>query len=235
LFAIVCNFEHLMKISIIIPTYNEANYLASTLTRVKALEGDFEIVVVDGESSDATTQIARELGVAVVQAPRGRASQMNYGSSLAQGEVLLFLHADTRLPESTYRLITTVLSEPEVVGGCFRLRFDADCFGLRFSAFFTRFSVPLFHYGDSSYFVRTQVFRELQGYRSYPIMEDLDLWLRMRRCGKLKILTEPVVTSSRRFLRNGVLKQQTLGIALVLFFLLGVNPNRLKKFYGEVR
>jgi len=224
-----------VKISIIIPTYNEDGYLAATLTCAKALEGDFEVMVVDGGSSDATIQIAGELGVTTVQAPRGRASQMNYGSSLVQGEVLLFLHADTRLPKNTYSLITSIFSDPKVVGGCFRLSFDADRFGLRFSAFFTRFSLPLFHYGDSSYFVRTRVFRELQGYRSYPIMEDLDLWLRMRKCGKLKVLKEPVVTSSRRFLRNGVFKQQTLGIALVLLFLLGVSPNRLKKFYGEVR
>ena len=224
-----------MKLSVIIPTYNEASCLADTLTAAKALKGDFEIVVVDGGSSDATTQIARELGVTVAQAPRGRASQMNYGSALAHGEVLLFLHADTRLPKNTYPLIISIFSDPKVVGGCFRLSFDADRFGLRFSAFFTHFSLPIFHYGDSSYFVRTQVFRELQGYRSYPIMEDLDLWLRLRRRGKLKVLKEPVVTSSRRFLRNGVFKQQTLGIALVLLFLLGVSPNRLKKFYGEVR
>lgn len=224
-----------MKVSIIIPTYNEVGCLDRTLKAVTALAGDFEILVVDGGSCDGTVEIAKKMNIAIYQAPKGRASQMNFGGELAQGDVLLFLHADTILPENAYCLITQALLTEHVVGGCFQLSFDSDLRGLRLSASFTRFTFALFHYGDSAYFVRSDVFRKVGGYNPYPIMEDIDLWLRLRRCGTMIVLKSVVTTSSRRFLRNGVFKQQSLGTVLVLLFLCGVSPNRLKKFYDDVR
>jgi rSAM/selenodomain-associated transferase 2 len=224
-----------MKISIVIPTWNEAGCLARTLAAARSLPGDFEILVVDGGSSDGTLRIAAGMGVAAVEGPRGRATQMNHGAALARGEVLLFVHADTLLPPDAHARIEDALRDPELLGGCFRLSFDRADPMLRLYSYFTRFSCRLFHYGDQAFFVRTSSFRELGGYRAYPIMEDLDLWLRMVRAGKVAVLGAPVVTSARRYSRHGTVRQQLLNLTLVVLFFLGVSPFTLTRFYRTVR
>jgi rSAM/selenodomain-associated transferase 2 len=224
-----------MKISIVIPTYNEAGCLARTLAAARDLPGDFEILVVDGGSTDATVRIAAEMGIEVVEAPRGRAAQMNHGAARARGEVLLFVHADTLLPQDAHARIESALRDPQVLGGCFRLSFDRPHPMLRVYAFFTRFPCRLFHYGDQAFFVRADAFRKLDGYRAYPIMEDLDFWLRMVRAGKVAVLGAPVVTSARRYSRHGAVRQQLLNLTLVVLFFLGVSPFTLTRFYRIVR
>ncbi|HEU4454329.1 MAG TPA: TIGR04283 family arsenosugar biosynthesis glycosyltransferase [Longimicrobium sp.] len=223
------------KISVIIPTYNEEACIGRALAALREMEGDWEVIVADGGSGDATASIARAAGVRVVEGARGRGPQMNRGAAEATGDVLLFLHADTRLPADAHALVMDALANPDAAGGCFCLRFDDDHRFLRFSAFCTRFSCRFFHYGDEAYFVRAEVFRRLGGYRPYPIMEDLDFWLRLRRAGRAIVVPTPVVTSARRFRRHGVYRQQLLGAALVGLFLAGVNPHTLKRFYDEVR
>lgn len=224
-----------MKISIVIPTYNEARCLAGTLTALRALPGEFEILVVDGGSTDETVGIARELGVRAVVGPKGRGPQMNHGASLVDGDVLLFVHADTLLPNDAYARITAALRDPALTGGCFRLSFDRTHVVLRFLSFCTRFPCRFFHYGDQAFFVRAGYFRETGGYRAYPIMEDLDLWLRMVRTGKVKVLGAAVVSSARRFSSAGIVRQQLLNIALVVLFFLGASPFTLDRFYRNVR
>jgi rSAM/selenodomain-associated transferase 2 len=221
-----------VKISIVIPALNEASALPSTLAAARALPGDPEIIVVDGGSRDDTVAIARRLGADCVTAPPGRAAAMNRGAALARGEALLFLHADTRLPRDAHRRICAALARPAVVGGCFRLSFDSRRRLLALYAFFTRFPFRLFHYGDSGYFVRAETFRRLDGFREYPLMEDLDLWLRMRACGRVVVLPSSVITSARRYERRGAVRQQGLNVVLVLLFVLGVHPRRLKRFYA---
>jgi len=224
-----------MKISIVVPTYNEAGCLARTLTALRALPGDFDLLVVDGGSTDDTVNIARELGVRAVVGPKGRGPQMNHGASLVDGDVLLFVHADTLLPTDAHARITEAFRDPELTGGCFRLGFDRTHSLLRFLSFCTRFTCRLFHYGDQAFFVRTRYFRETGGYRAYPIMEDLDLWLRMVRAGKVAVLGAAVVSSARRFNSSGIVRQQLLNIALVTLFLMGVSPFILHRFYRNVR
>ena len=224
-----------MKISIVIPTLNEAAALPGTLELLRALAGDFEIVVVDGGSSDGTLDLARRMGVRAVAGPRGRGAQMNHGASLATGDVLLFLHADTQLPRNAYALIADAMRDPELHGGCFRLGFDRPHLLLRFFAWCTRFSFRTIHFGDSAYFMRAEAFRASGGYRAYPIMEDLDLWLRMSRGGKVAILDAAVVSSARRFSRCGIVRQQLRNMMLVLLFLMGVSPSTLHRFYQDVR
>lgn len=223
-----------MKISIIIPMLNEGANIAATLAHAGALAGDFEIIAVDGGSSDATLPLLHQRrGVRVLQAPCGRATQMNHGAAIARGNVLLFLHADTRLPGNAHSLITAALADSEIAGGCFRLSFDQPDAILRFSAFCTRFSFPYFHFGDSAYFVRREHFRALGGYRQMPILEDLDFWLRLCRRHRLVILPGTVVTSARRFVEHGTLRQQMVGIWLVLLFYFGVDAASLKQFYAR--
>jgi rSAM/selenodomain-associated transferase 2 len=224
-----------MKISVIVPTLEEAEGLDETLAAARASTEGAELIVVDGGSRDQTMDVARRRGALVLQADSSRAGQMNHGAAEAAGDVLLFLHADTRLPRDAGALVERALRDPAVVGGCFRLEFDSRSFALRPLAYLTRFDFPLLHYGDQAYFVRTRVFRELEGYRPWPLMEDLDLWLRLRRSGRLVVIREPVVTSARRFLRTGVVRQQLKNGLIVLLFLLGVSPATLKRFYGGRR
>lgn len=224
-----------MKIAIIIPALNEAACLARTLSALRTLDGEMEILVVDGGSTDDTVKIARDLNVPVVVGPRGRGAQMNYGASLVISDVLLFVHADTLLPGDAYALITEALRNPEITGGCFRLGFDKTNAVLRFLAYCTRFRCRVFHYGDQAFFVRTNYFRESGGYREYPIMEDLDFWLRMVRTGKVALLGAAVVSSARRFRRFGFVRQQIRNGLLVLLFFLGVSPFTLSRLYRDVR
>jgi rSAM/selenodomain-associated transferase 2 len=224
-----------VTISVIIPTYNEAGCIAQALAAAAALPGDWEVLVVDGGSEDDTVRIARAAGARVVQGPRGRGEQMNHGAALARGGILLFLHADTRLPPDAFGLITAACGTGGRIGGCFRLRFDRDRGPLRLMGAVTRLPFRLLHYGDAAFFARAEVFRALGGYRPYPIMEDIDFWLRMRKAGPVEVLPACVVTSARRFVRRGVVRQELVNIALVLLFLAGVSPLRLKRLYDEVR
>jgi rSAM/selenodomain-associated transferase 2 len=224
-----------MTISVIIPTYNEAATIAGALDALAALPGDWEVLVVDGGSEDDTVRIARAAGARVVRGPRGRGVQMNHGAALARGDVLLFLHADTRLPPDAHACIRAACADPGLAGGCFRLRFDERRAPLRLMGAATRFSFRLLHYGDAAYWARADVFRALGGYRPYPIMEDVDFWLRMRKAGRVAVLPQCVVTSARRFVRKGVVRQELVNVALVILFLLGVSPLRLKRLYDEVR
>lgn len=224
-----------MTISIIIPTYNEAGCIAQALAAVRALPGEWEVLVVDGGSEDDTVRIARAAGARVVQGPRGRGVQMNHGATLARGEVLLFLHADTRLPAEAHAAITAACADPALAGGCFRLSFDQDRGPLRVMGAVTRLPFRFLHYGDAAFFARAEVFRALGGYRPYPIMEDIDFWLRMRKAGPVSVLPARVVTSARRFVRKGVVRQEMVNVVLVILFLLGVSPLRLKRLYEEVR
>ena len=224
-----------MRVSIIIPTYEEIRGIRETLAAVRRLEGDFEVLVVDGLSGDGTPDAVRSEGVACYPAPRGRASQMNEGARRAVGSVLLFLHADTLLPPEAHRAIETALADPTVDGGCFRLEYDDDHPLLRLSAFLTRSTNRLVHYGDSAYFVRAERFHELGGYRTLPILEDLDLWTRLRRHGRLVVLDAAVTTSARRFTRNGAVRQQLKNVLIVGLYLLGVHPRRLERLYRPTR
>jgi rSAM/selenodomain-associated transferase 2 len=224
-----------MKIAVVVPAVNEAERLGETLSTIRRLPGDFEIVVVDGGSSDDTVRIARDMDVPVVVGPRGRGPQMNYGASLASGDVLLFLHADTRLPRDAHALITGALRDDRVIGGCFRLSFDQTHPLLRFLSYCSRFRFRLLHYGDQAFFVRAGWFRESGGYRAYPIMEDLDFWLRMVRGGKVTVLDAAVVSSARRFSRYGIFRQQLRNVLFVGLFFIGVSPFTLSRLYRDVR
>jgi hypothetical protein len=158
---------------------------------------------------------------------------MNSGARQATGDVFLFLHADSCLPPFAIPLLERALADSRIVGGTFMLRFDSQRFLLRVIAFFSRFRFRYFHYGDQAIFVRRSVFEELRGFAEIPFMEDLDFLRRLRRTGRVTLLKQPVTTSSRRFLERGIVRQQLINIILVIFYLLGVRPETLKKWYGE--
>ena len=206
--------------------------LAASLGR---LRGEFEVIVCDGGSSDATVEMARQCGLRVIAGERGRGRQMNAGANLAKGETLLFLHADTKLPENAMALIIAALADEKVCGGNFSLIFAG---GAREARLLTGL-YPLLRlggmlYGDSAIFVRRSVFESLGGYRDYSIFEDCDLYRRLRRAGKFIRLDAAATTSSRRF-EGRFIRTFALWSLMQALFWMGVNPNLLNRLYKPLR
>jgi rSAM/selenodomain-associated transferase 2 len=223
-----------LSIAVIVPALNEEALLQDFLTALLDREGDFRVVLADGGSSDRTLDIARRFSrVRRVSAEKGRGLQMNAGAREATEDVLLFLHADTFLPADAFGLIRQALADPAVAGGCFRLAFDRDDPWLRFYSFFSRINQPLFTYGDQGLFVRREVFQRIGGFREMPILEDVEIQERLRRAGRFVKLRQPVMTSARRFVRYGPVRQQALNAGIVLLYNLGVPPARLKRLYAD--
>ena len=220
-----------MSISIIIPTLNEAVALAAQARCLPSAE----IIVADGGSLDETTQLATTYGWQVITAQRGRGVQMNAGARVAQGDVLLFLHADTRLPPDAEGLINNALADATVCGGNFSLCFDGDTRAANCLTWlypFLRWGGMC--YGDSAIFIRRAVFDELGGYRDFPLFEDVDLFRRMKRRGKFARLAAQATTSSRRF-EGRFLRTFAHWSCLQVLYWLGMSPHRLAQLYRPAR
>jgi len=223
-----------MKISVVIPTLNEESHIEKTLLSVMKQEGDYEVYVVDGGSTDNTVNIAKKYAT-VINSKRGRAIQMNAGAMLSKGDILLFLHADTLLPDNAFREIRKRMQDDTVVGGSFYIAFDADNFILRGVSFITRFNFRLFHFGDQGIFVRRDIFHKLRGYKEIPIMEDYDFYKRLREQGKVILIRMPVISSARRFIKKGVIRQLLINKLAVLAYWAGVDIQTIKRFYDDMR
>jgi rSAM/selenodomain-associated transferase 2 len=223
-----------MKISVIVPTLNEESHIEKTLQSVMKQEGDYELYVVDGGSTDNTVAIAKKYAC-VISSKRGRAIQMNAGANLCKGDILLFLHADTFLPDNGFREIRKRMRDEAVAGGSFYIAFDADNFILRCVSFITRFNFRLFHFGDQGIFVRRDVFQALNGYKEMPIMEDYDFYKRLGKQGKVILIRMPVISSARRFMRKGVLRQLLINKFVVLAYWTGMDIQTIKRFYDDMR
>jgi GT2 family glycosyltransferase len=158
---------------------------------------------------------------------------MNAGARATSGELLLFLHGDTRLAPGALPALRQAMRDPRVVGGTFTLRFEPDTPLLRCYAWCTRLRWRAFHYGDQGIFVRRAVFETLGGFAEVPLMEDVDFLARLARAGRTTLVPHPVTTSARRFHRHGVVRQQLLNVALVGLYSLGVPPARLAHWYEQ--
>ena len=220
------------KISIIIPVLNEANTIRAVLAGLLDA-GSVEVIVVDGGSRDETVASAQSLGVKVITAAASRASQMNAGSAVATGEILLFLHADTHLPTEFETLVRQALQNAGTVAGAFELRIDAQLRGLRLVERMvnmrSRFlSMP---YGDQAIFLKATVFHEIGGFPDLPIIEDFELMLRLRRMGRIMIVPAPVLTSGRRWQKLGVVKTTLINQLIIAAYFLRVPPTQLVRWY----
>lgn len=224
-----------LSIGIVMPVYNEAAILAGALERLRFAAGGCPVVVADGGSTDGSARIARKVFHTELCAVASRGAQMNRGARCHGVEVLLFLHADCRLPVGFEQHIRRALADPRVAGGCFRLSFDSPRALLRFYCWFTKFPGRFFHFGDQGFFVRCEVFEALGGYAELPFLEDVDFLRRLRRHGRFTVLPMAVTSSARRFLRCGILRQQLKNIFIVALFELGVPARRLARFYDHIR
>lgn len=212
------------RLSVIVPTLDEAARIEATVRA--ALQPDVEVVVVDGGSRDATAAEAVRAGARVVESAPGRGVQMNTGARVAQADRLVFLHADTLLPESYVSAVTQTLDRSEVAVGAFRLGAERGPRGLPFVVRCANlrsrwFGLP---YGDQALFVRREVFDRLGGYRAYPVMEDFDFVRRARRLGTVSLCAAEVRTSARRWERIGVARSVVINQARVLAYLSGRRP-----------
>lgn len=242
------------QVSIIIPTLNEEAYLERVLRCLRCLEpAPLEIIVSDGGSKDNTVNIALAYSVKVIKVEKaGRSLQMNEGASIAQGSILCFLHGDTLVPDDLVTVIEQTLSDPQIAAG----GFISLMAGLRI----TRWSISVHNYlktyyapllfrpysfffrglrllfGDQVIFCRQADFARCGGFdRTLPIMEEGDLCVRLNRYGRIHLVNRVVQSSDRRVAEWGVLKATAIYLYIGFLWGLGVNPQYLKRFYGEIR
>lgn len=221
-------------ISVIIPVLNEANTIGSILDRLVDTD-NVEVIVVDGGSQDETVTVVRSRNVQVISTPPGRACQMNAGAARATGDILLFLHADTRLPANFDRLIRQALQEPQTIAGAFELRIDAQQFSLRLIERLVNwrsrfFSMP---YGDQAIFLKATVFHTIGGFPNLPIMEDFEFIRRLQPQGRITIVPASVLTSGRRWERLGIIKTTLINQLIIIGYFGGLSPDKLAQWYRE--
>ena len=215
-------------VTVIVPVYRDAEALARTLAATELTGADVIVSSTSDDGSLSTLRLARP-DIVWIEAPRGRARQMNAGAAAARGDWLVFLHADTRLPSGWTRAIDAADRDPRVNAGCFRFALDSRSPMARVIEFGVRARVALMAlpYGDQAIFVRRDAFDALHGYADLPIMEDVDLVRRLRRRGRLFRSALPAVTSARRWERGGWIRRTALHLALILLYFCGVPPARL--------
>jgi rSAM/selenodomain-associated transferase 2 len=224
-------------LSIIIPVLNEGERIAAALDALAPLRAlGIEVVVVDGGSRDATIQRARLRADKVISAPRGRAVQMNAGAEKATGDILLFLHADTRLPSDAEHVLFNALERTGRVWGRFDVRIDSKAVLLRIvSAMMNlRSRLTRIATGDQAMFVKRDVFQKVGGFPPIELMEDIALSKLLKRIGPPLCLREHVLTSARRWEKNGALPTVLLMWRLRLGYFFGADPKELAQLYGHV-
>ena len=222
------------RLSIIVPVLDEAAGIEAALTALSPCrERGVELIIVDGGSHDDTPALAQPLADRVIAAPRGRATQMNAGAAIARGDVLLFLHADTKLPENADALVCDGLARTGRVWGRFAIRIEggrllrliARMINLR--SWITRIAT-----GDQAIFVSRVAFDAIRGFPPIALMEDVALSTRLKRVGPPLCLRERVTTSPRRWIDYGILRTVFLMWRLRLAYFFGVDPARLARHYG---
>ena len=227
-----------MRLSVIIPTLNEADNIAELLASLSGIQlGDnVEIIVVDGQSDDATLLNCSKFNqVRVMTTQRGRAHQMNRGAACAKGEVFYFLHADTRPPDSFYDDITCTIGEGFEMGS-YRFRFDSPKGLLRINNFFTRFNKMWARGGDQSLFITRAAFEALRGYREeYVIMEEYDFLRRAKESGfRFKLMPKDILVSPRKYEDNHYLRVQIANLVVFNMFRFGFEPQRILNTYRRL-
>ena len=225
-----------MNISVVIPVLNEEKTIAASLRALLPL-APHEIIVVDGGSEDRTRDICASFNITVLTSERGRARQMNHGARHARGEVLLFLHADTRLPSSALRDIAAALNDPRYLAGRFDVELEGQHWLLKLIGRMISYRSRMTKVGtgDQALFVRRDVFERLGGYPDSPLMEDIALCRALKRQGGIACLRSRVVTSARRWEHDGVWRTIFRMWTLKFLYLAGVSPVRLKQFYADSR
>lgn len=228
-----------MKLSVIIPTLNESDYLAAAIQRAQDnayFKVSLEFIVVDSGSMDGTQALAKSLGAVVINSSGnglGKSNVLNAGAASASGDVYVFLDADTLLPGGYDLFIQRALNDPNVVGGAFGFSLDGKGFGLRIIELINRvrYRVRQRYYGDQAVFVRAEAFKRVGGYPEMLLLESAHLCKKLRGIGRLELVKRPVITSSRRFINGGVYRVLLSDIKIWLLDALGFSVDKFAYSY----
>lgn len=218
----------------VVPALNEEAALGRHLPQLVA-EAD-EVIVSDGGSTDRTVEVARAAGARVVEGSAGRGGQLNRGASLAEADILIFVHADTTLPAGALDRVREAV-ESGAAGGGFLVEWRSDRAILRFGGRMTNYRSRLTRcpLGDQAQFCRADLFRELGGFRDWPILEDLDFARRLKKHGDIVLLEPPVRASVRRYQKGGITRTITINWMIWILYFVGVSPEWLGRLYRNVR
>jgi len=223
-------------ISIIMPVLNEGVVIEKALKNLTMQKGDFELIVVDGGSTDQTTEIAKRYGEVIVS-DKGRACQMNAGAKAAIGDILLFLHADSILQNDAFVKVETVMNNEHIIGGAFNYALDDPFWFYRIIEFLANLRARIFsiYPGDHGLFVRRAIFEKIGGFKNIELMEDVELLKRLKREGKLIQLDAKILSSARRLKQEGIITTFFhMQLNRFLFFV-GISPLALSRFYKNIR
>jgi len=226
-----------VRLSVVVPVLNEQEVIAATLAAIRKGGRDAEIVVVDGGSFDRSVQIAAQFANQVLSAPRGRAQQQNYGAARSAGDTLVFVHADTIVPPTFRDDIAAALDDPEVCGGRFDLCLDDRRAVGRLigQAISLRSRLTSSATGDQAIFVRRSTFERLGGFPEIAICEDIAFVRLLKRAGRVACLRSTVTTSARRWQHAGFIRTIARMWIIKSLYLCGVAPERLARWYADVR
>jgi rSAM/selenodomain-associated transferase 2 len=223
-------------ISVIIPVLGEQKHINAAIIDIRnsGSAGNYEIIVVDGDAEGSTIKAIKDNSVKTITAEKGRGAQMNAGAAEADGEILLFLHADTRLPPNGLKKIVEAIENEKLAAGAFDLDIDSGRPALRciIACARARSRISKIPYGDQGIFLRKSCFDRLGGFKEIPLMEDVDLMRRIKKDGgRIGILQDRIRTSARRWKTEGVFYTTIRDLTLISLYYLGVSPHKLAKFY----
>ena len=218
------------SLSVIIPTFNEESHITELIQHLQK-SPPYEIIVADGGSTDNTVDQARKEGAQVITAQQGRAAQMNAAAHHAQGEFLLFLHADTTPPENYQSEITRILQQPNTAAGAFRFKLDTPGQKSTWVETGVHLRCRLFNtpYGDQGFFVRRDTFTKSGRFPEWPILEDLEWIKRIKRLGKVRMSPAAATTSARRWKQGGYLTTFLKHQLILLAYRFGISPSTIAK------
>ena len=221
------------KFSVIIPTLNEEDTIVERIDEVRTISPDAEMIVADGGSCDRTQEIARGKGVTVVVSSKGRGMQCNAGAKIASGEILVFLHADTKLPYEAFSVLEKAFQDEFTYIGTFRLKLDLGHHIVSFFSACNYFDCVFTRYGDQCITMRKSFFDKLGGFPELQYFEDVGLLQKARKFTGIRLFPATVVTSGRRFKEQGVMRQYFFDAWLMIQYSLGVSPKRLAEKYAN--
>jgi rSAM/selenodomain-associated transferase 2 len=222
--------------SIIIPVLYEAKNINPLLENLQQFEGNCEIIVVEGNSKRETIDNIRNKDIKILISEAGRGRQMNAGAAIASGEILIFLHADTRMPVNALDRIRHALKKKQYVGGAFDLGIRSEKLILKVIAKCAslRSRLTRIPYGDQAIFIRKDYFNKIGGYKEIPLMEDVELMQRIKKRGdKICILSDRVFTSPRRWEKEGIICCTLRNWIIIILYLIGISPDKLARYYGR--